>query len=390
MSKRNVAVVHHFFAHYRGAIIEELVKSGSHDYSFVGDNVDPQGLGRVAYEFSDGARFIHAPCIAMAGGVLLQRGLIRLALSRKFDAVVYLGDVHYASTWVSAALARLTGKRVLFWTHGWLKNEDGLRSSLRCAFYRIAHGLLLYGDRAKQIGLTKGFHADDLYVIYNSLDKRTQERVRSEITADDIRSERIRLFGHWDRPVVICAGRLVRERRLDLLLEAAHSLQEEGHRIDILLVGDGPEKASLEASARDKQVCASFPGACYDERQLGLMFMLSNVTVFPGAIGLTAMHSLVYGTPVITHDDAEDQKPEWEAIVPDVNGQLFKKGDVGGLARAIGAWTRTALPDETVRRQCYTSIDRHYDPRYQTQMIDLAVTGRSADAVEGSGMPIPT
>jgi hypothetical protein len=98
----------------------------------------------------------------------------------------------------------------------------------------------------------------------------------------------------------------------------------------------------------------------------------------PGAIGLTVMHSLIYGTPIITNDDPDEQGPEWEAIVPGINGQLFRKGDPIDLAGAIRMWVKNDQPDENIRSQCIASINK-YTPSYQVQVINAAVEGRSAD-----------
>ena len=113
--------------------------------------------------------------------------------------------------------------------------------------------------------------------------------------------------------------------------------------------------------------------------------MSANATVVPSAAGLTVMHSLIYGTPVITHDDPAEQGPEWEAIKPGINGQLFHKGDPIDLARSIKMWTEHNLPDESVRKQCYGSIDQCYCPSFQVQVIDAAVAGQSADQIKCQG-----
>jgi glycosyltransferase involved in cell wall biosynthesis len=379
--KMKVAVVYDFFAHYRNAIVRELISSAWNHYVFAGDRKDPAGSGIEACDFADPSRFIYAPCHAFQG-VVIQRGVIRLALSPKLDAIIYLGDAKSLSTYISALLARISGKRVLFWTHGWLRSESGLKSWIRCSFYHLGHGLLLYGQRAKHFGIAKGFKSRDLYVVYNSLDTQKQQEIRSRVTTREIQATRVGLFGHWNKPVIMCSGRMVASRRLDLLLEAASILQQEGRPIDVLLVGDGPQREQLETAAKAKGLSVIFYGACYEEEKLAVLMMSANATVVPGAVGLTAMHSLIYGTPVISHDDADEQMPEWEAIKPGINGQVFKKGDPIDLARVIKMWTKTNLPDESIRKRCYGSIDQCYCPSFQVQVIDAAVAGQSADRIK--------
>jgi glycosyltransferase involved in cell wall biosynthesis len=310
---------------------------------------------------------------------LLQRGLLRLGWRKDLEVVVYLGNPYFVSTWLSACLSRLTGKRVLFWTHGWTRAESGPKAWMRSLFYRLAHGLLLYGHGAKMAGIAKGFAPERLHVIYNSLDYEAQKRVRDRVDPAALPKLKEELFGDANRPMVICSARLTSLCRFDLLLAAQAQLRDEGHRVNAVLVGDGPEKGVLQSLARQLNVPVRFFGACYDEDILARLTMAAHATVSPGKVGLTAMQSLAYGTPVITHDDADAQMPEWEAILPGRTGDFFKRGDAADLARAIQRWTMTPQPDPQARQECHRIVERFYNPAFQRRAIDRAVSGAPAD-----------
>lgn len=373
-----VAVVYHFFPHYRAGVLRELLRSPEHEYWLVGD-VHATDASVKTWPVENPARFILAPCRKLLSVLLLQRGLLRLGWRRDLDAVVYLGNPYYLSTWLSAALARLTGKRVLFWTHGWTRTETGLKAALRNCFYKLAHGLLLYGHTAKVTGLTKGFAPDQLHVIYNSLDYEAQKEARARIDPAALRSLKATLFPDPDTPMIVCSARLTRACRFDLLLEALARLRAEKHFVNLLLIGDGPERAGLESLARQLDVPVNFFGPCYAEDTLASLTMAAHATVSPGKVGLTAMQSLAYGTPVLTHDNFEAQMPEWEAIQPGTTGDFFRRGDVTDLARAIKAWTLHPEPAAATRTACHRLIDRFYNPVFQRRAIDRAVSGAGAD-----------
>jgi hypothetical protein len=122
-----------------------------------------------------------------------------------------------------------------------------------------------------------------------------------------------------------------------------------------------------------------FEGACYDEARLGALIMSSNVTVSPGKTGLTAVHSIGYGIPVVSHDDPDDQGPEYEAIIPGRTGSLYRRGDVASLAEAIKPWLAGAVTDPKVREACIAFVDRFWNPAYQRRAIERAVCGAPAD-----------
>ncbi|MHC5005260.1 MAG: glycosyltransferase, partial [Planctomycetota bacterium] len=275
--------------------------------------------------------------------------------------------------------ARLAGKRVLFWTHGWTHPDSPLAAALKRAFFGLAHGLLLYGHGAKVIGLASGFDAERLHVIYNSLDYAAQRAAREAITAEDVRRTRTELFGDPDVPVVVCPTRLVPVRRLDQLLDALALLRRRGRTVNALLIGDGPQREELERQAAANELPVHFYGACYDERELGRLIMAGTVTVAPGRVGLTAIHSMAFGVPVITHDDPARQMPEFEAIVPGRTGDLFPPGDVEALADRLDRWTVKPAVTADVRAACIDIVERFYNPTFQRRAIDRAVAGRPAD-----------
>lgn len=358
--------------------MERLLSRETYHYLFVGDVRDPNNTGIKEWVWPNLAEFVYAPCKFIHGRYLVQRGVVSLAWRSDITTLVFLGDVQFVTTWFAAMVARLRGKRVLFWTHGWTRPETGLKLLLRSSFYRLGHGLLLYGRRARQLAIKYGFRPADLYVIFNSLDYDVQKNLRARITKDDLLQVRKRLFDEPVRPMLVCTSRLIKARGLDMLLEAIHQLDIQGHQVNLLLIGAGPERSALEDLVKTYGLAVRFYGECYDESELAALIMAANVTVAPGKVGLTAIHSLAYGVPVITHDNPDDQMPEWEAIVSGKSGSTFSQGSIMGLAEAIRAWTQTEYTGDDVRRQCYEMIERFYNPDYQAAIIERAISGQPA------------
>ncbi len=373
-----VAVIYHFFPHYRKAIVEALARSRVADFTFIGDDheylhsIEPAKLG-------DRVRFVLAPTHRVGGPFMWQWGAVTNAVDRRYDTVIMHAVPHWPCTWIGAILARMLGKRVFFWGHGYLARPRGLKGLLRRAFYALPHEHMFYGRISKAYAVEAGWDPASLHVIYNSLDLHEQEEARAAITRDMSRALRTRLFGDAATPVVACTTRLIALRRLDLLIDALALLAGRGVRANLLLVGDGPERARLEAHARERGVRTHFEGACYDERRIAELVMASNVVVAPGKVGLTAMHAMAYGVPVVTHGDADDQMPEWEAVVPGSTGSLFGKGDVASLAAAIDPWLRGEFPSDATRDACHAMVARFWNPSYQRRAIERAVLGRPAD-----------
>jgi glycosyltransferase involved in cell wall biosynthesis len=141
------------------------------------------------------------------------------------------------------------------------------------------------------------------------------------------------------------------------------------------LVGEGPEKESLESLALSLQVPHRFVGACYDEAVIAKLFKASDLTVSPGKVGLTAMHSMAYGTPVISHGNFDHQMPEVEAIVPGITGDVFSENSSEDLARVISTWfdQHPRKPE----RECINRIESDFTPAIQRRVIEATLSGRA-------------
>jgi glycosyltransferase involved in cell wall biosynthesis len=381
MLKRElVPIAYHCFPHYRAGVNEALIRSRKYEFVFVGDLPARSGGDIEAWQVPDQTKFLAARNFILCGRAYFQPGVIRVAFRKDLQTIIFLGCAQFITTWLAAAVARLTGKRVLFWSHGWISPDRGIKKASRMAFYRLAHGMLLYGHHAKHIGVQAGLRAENLHVIYNSLDYPAQVAIRQAVREEELIKVRNELFGaRAGKPLLICTGRLIPMRRLDLLLEAMRYLKVEGNDVNLLLVGAGPEAAVLETRAKRDQLSVHLYGACYDERILARLFMASDMLVMPGRIGLAAMHSLAYGTPVLIHDDPSDQGPEWESIIPGFNGAYFAHNDSRDLARVIQEWLKGGPGREVLRKQCYEVIERFYNPASQAARIERALDGEPAD-----------
>ena len=147
--------------------------------------------------------------------------------------------------------------------------------------------------------------------------------------------------------------------------------QKYDMKVNCVLIGEGPAQDELMSLMQEKQLSDRiwFYGACYDEDEISQLINHSDLCVSPGNIGLTAIHSLTYGSPIITGDDFSHQGPEFEVIQPGVTGNFYKQNDVEDLAKTIHEWL-TNVPDrETLRQTCYKVIDEKWNPHYQIEVI---------------------
>jgi glycosyltransferase involved in cell wall biosynthesis len=369
-AKPKVAVIYDGFPHYRKGVIEELAASENFEYYFFGDAAYRDESIKL-YEFRPGVNVVRTRGFSV-GRFYFQPGLLGALTDKGVTHCIFLGNPWFISYWMLPPILRLLGKRVYFWCHGWLaQREPFLRRTLKNLFFSSAHGLFLYGHRAKAIGCSLGFHPERLHVINNSLDYKSQKSVFESLAHISPSALREELGLPPSSQIIICTARLTSACRFDLLIHAAGELGNNGLDVFLVLVGDGSERDSLAALAVSLSVAHRFWGACYDETTLAKLYKASDLTVSPGKVGLTAMHSMAYGTPVISHNTFDHQMPEVEAIVPGVTGDYFAESSSSDLARVIRKWF-DAHPTKP-ERECIDRVEAEFTPAFQRRVIESAL-----------------
>ncbi|MEG2479122.1 MAG: glycosyltransferase, partial [Mucinivorans sp.] len=251
--------------------------------------------------------------VYQAEKLVWQKGAFRQAFAKNYDTYILTGNPGIRSNWFIALVARLLGRKVILWSHGLRGGESRLSRYKNMAYFALASHILLYGERASNILIDRGIKPQKLTVIYNSLDWEKQLELRAKLGDGSFARN---YFGS-DDPYVCFVGRLTGGKRLDILLHAMSLVK--GY--NLILVGIGPEQEPLEELCRSLGLedRVWFYGECYDEQMLGTVFGNAALCVSPGNVGLTAIHSLSMGTPVVTHNNFNEQMPEAEAITDGEN-----------------------------------------------------------------------
>lgn len=383
LTKRRVAIIDRAVPHYREALYDRLMRQGRHDYHIFAAVNPTEKMNTVEFP-RENWRWTDAPSrrIPGTGGrSMWQWAGVRLGLSRRFDTILMMANPSDPHLWACAILGRMTGKRILMWTHGPKYAQLTMRNRIQRLWQSLASQCLFYGHHGKVQTLRWNTPPHTCHVIYNSLDYPKQAAIRDGLPTDTRERVRRELFEDAASPLVICISRLYRRKRVDLLLEAMCDLRERGTPVNALIVGDGEDRPSLERLARELELedRACFYGPCYDEVRTAELLTAADVCVAPHAVGLTAMHALAYGAPVITCDDPALLNPEFEAIIPGRTGDFFTPDDPHELARAIGNWIGRVEERPAIMSNCIEIIERFYHPDVQAALIERAVDGDPAN-----------
>lgn len=365
-----ICCIFNLAAHYRAPIYKLIDKEIKSDF-FIGDSVKSP-MKKMNYSELSGFKG-ELRNIYLLGNVYWQKGAIKTVFSG-YKHYIITGEPHCLSTWIILLFARVSFKKTYLWTHGWYGRESKIRKIIKKIFFGLSNHVLLYGDYARGLMIDEGFKVEKLHCIYNSLDYDTQIKVRKSLKRSNVFNER---FGN-DNPVLCYVGRIQKVKRLDMLIESMVILKNKYKKLlNLVIVGKESEDTDIVEMINKNKLSDNvwIYGPSYDENELGSIFFNSNLCVSPGNVGLTAIHSLTYGCPVITHDNFKNQMPEFEVITPGVTGYFFEEKNIDDLALKINEWLKFhPAVNDSIRNECYKVIDEKYNPHYQIQLLKSLLT----------------
>lgn len=366
--------------HYRARVFELLSQRDDVHFTVVADpEPDTPYLKTLRGDEGRTIRAVHAHTriirVPRLPDLYWQPLVLSMVLKERPDAVIALGTPYSLTAWALLITGKILRIPVLLWGHGLLGVERGPKWWLRRALYRLAAGHLLYGEHARELLRQKGFDAHSLYVVYNSLDFDAQTCIAAELSREQVDAFRGSLGIQEGEGLVVFTGRLQPVKRLDLLLQAVGLLARRGRCIHIALVGEGSERRNLGQLAAELKINdrLHFLGESYDERYLGLVVGAGDLCVIPSGAGLSVMHALVFGTPVLLHDRVEHHFPEWEAVIEGQTGFFYRYDDVDDLAAKMEQAIFPVPAKKVMAEACKAVINEKYNPHRQVETFVRAV-----------------
>jgi glycosyltransferase involved in cell wall biosynthesis len=144
--------------------------------------------------------------------------------------------------------------------------------------------------------------------------------------------------GRTDHEVrIVCVGRLVRERRQDLLIRAMAQLLAVNKDTRLILLGDGPERPGLEALSRELDLAEKVRFVGRVPRPAVRRY-LSHADIYASPTASenfanAVLEAAAHGLPVV----ATRVGFPAEVVQDGRTGALVEPGDAGALTRALAA-----------------------------------------------------
>jgi len=339
----------------------------------------------------------HLPAEETAGGVQIYR--VAPYHGRPLNFFAWVHQLNLAMLEKGVSLCRRKHFDLIH-AHDWLVAYPGR------ALKHIFHLPLFASIHATEFGRNNGLHNDDQRyigevewwltyeawkVICNSRYMREEVKTVFNLPADKIeiipngirpaafQAEKIdpavrQRFAAPGEKLIFFIGRLVREKGVQLLLEALPMIRERFPGTRLVVAGSGPFEEELRRTALHLGVDRFVTFAGYiDEPLRNQLYAQADVAAFPSLyepFGLVALEAMATGTPVVVSDTGGFA----ETVEHEVNGLRAAAGDASDLAWQI---TRLLAEPELAQRLArrglldveekysWPSIARQYEALYQ-------------------------
>ncbi|MFF3822957.1 glycosyltransferase [Streptomyces griseus] len=311
-----------------------------------------------------------APGPRLAGEVAAARRIVRVS---RPDVV----HAHSAKAGLAGRIAVRGRIPTVFQPHAWSFEAVGGRTAgLALGWERFgarwADHILCVSESERRTGQDAGITAR-WSVIHNGVDLDRFRPGGGGDRAEARASLPLPRGADADAPLVVCVGRLTRQKGQDVLLRAWRRMPVAGARL--VLVGDGPDREGLEASAPPG---VQFTGAREDVRP---WIRAADVLVLPSrweGMALAPLEAMACGRPVVLTDvnGARESLPpghEEHCLVP--------PEDPEALAAALTA----LLADPELRASLSRRALRHTRSAFDVRRTAGAVAGLYQELVGMSG-----
>jgi glycosyltransferase involved in cell wall biosynthesis len=268
----------------------------------------------------DAARFVRARNLHLFSGrtyFCAQMGILRWLETYQPQVLIVEANPRYLSTPGAIHWMHNRHRPVLGWGLG-APRSGRAESALRRQFLSSLDGMIVYSQTGAEQVVAAGFPAERVFVAPNAVAARPQRPPAKRPAA----------FANG-QPSLLFVGRLQERKRLEMLLKACAQLPIT-IQPQVVIVGDGPDRARLEALASQVYPRAQFAGARHGV-ELEPYFAVADLFVLPGTGGLAVQQAMAHGLPVLV---GEADGTQSELVRPE-NGWLLASPTEASLAATL-------------------------------------------------------
>lgn len=238
-------------------------------------------------------------------------------VNKGYEYIVILGNVKHLSAWLLLIIGKLIGLKVILWGHGIsvtrYLNEYEKLPWIRLTMYRLAYGawfytaneLQLYKKKIKKlvaVNLNNTISEVDDIIKFNPFDTERKQKIKNKYK---IKNKKL---------LIICTRFESPTRKADKLIDVIKGINKEW---GLIIIGDGKLKPDFSKFNNVYDF-----GSIYERSLKSEFFLIADLYIQLGHIGLSVVEAFAYGLPIITlkRSETTHHSVEYNYVIDKKNG----------------------------------------------------------------------
>ena len=255
------------------------------------------------------------------------------------DLIIVQNEAALPFTYLAMAHRRLGGPLVAMWGHGAHFNEAEANAAAEAVKRRVAPHVdhfFAYTQRSADIVADLGLPLDKISVVNNS--RNSDANLQDTGQVDEELQVLLSEVGARSSHVGWMVSALDEWKRLPFLVDTLDEIRSRLPDFEFFVLGQGDDSTISTAASSRPWLHALGPRFAADKAAVG---ELADVTIQPGLIGLHAIDSFAFGTPMVTTEHPVHSH-EFDYLIDGQNALVLA---AGSSAAELGAATAELLTD---------------------------------------------
>ncbi|MEO9186676.1 MAG: glycosyltransferase family 4 protein [Kofleriaceae bacterium] len=270
---------------------------------------------------------VEVPAYGLGDRIVLQHAW---RLARGCDLVIFGQANGQLLNYALVVRSWLGLQRVAYWGHGY--NHQGSHHSwserLKRRLLCVTDWWFAYTPSVARYLVEHGVPGRAITTVFNTIDV---DELASAVAARDATAVRARIGCAAGARVGLYCGALVPAKQLGFLADAAAAIRERVAGFELVVVGDGPERAMLDAIAHYRPYLHIVGPAFGSDR--ADYFAAAEIALLPAQVGLAIVDAFAAGLPIVT-TTAPGHGPELDYMTSSTGVQTAFDVDVYATAVA--------------------------------------------------------
>jgi len=335
---KKIVLISPILQHYRISFYEKLAKANPDYELIVFHGVKKSEDGKPGYSGETKFKnmgFVQSKYSFLPFSIRHDKGMYREFKKINPDVLIIQGITGNISYRLCNGWARRHKKIIIGWTCGfepgvakgfmlWFKNK------LVSTFFKKADYFLTYSTNSSKYVEALGIDKAKIETCYNGIE--LDDLIENSDAILEKSKEIISRYNLKDNITFLYVGALIKEKKVDFLIDAFVELEKEYSNIKLMIIGDGPLKEYVNKTISEGgHENIIYLGRIYDG--VDSYFAASDTFVLPGTGGLGLNQAMFWKKTCIVSDGADGTQDD--LVIEGYSGYRFEENNLNSLIETM-------------------------------------------------------